>query len=211
MSAYFDHSSISNSDIQKFLQQIGLKREMPANIQAIYDLGTEFHSGILEPHKRRPDILTKEQNELIDKMAKTFWEDKMCRDFAMAKDFIREKEFYEPLQVGGMEICARCKMDGARTGIKMQLELKGLNVTTEKQFFESLVSLDYDRAVAHYQLTSKYHWSLLVGISKKNPKLLFKKLVKRFDNFYAEGEHKLIEALHLLKDYSPSDVKLLAA
>lgn len=212
--SYFDHPAISNSDIQKFLQQIGLKREMPANIQAIYDFGTEFHAGILEPHKRREEILTPEQEKLIKEMADTFWRDKLCRDFATARDFQREMEVgvKEPawLEVGGMKIAARCKFDGARTGLKMGLELKGVKVSSQKQFEECLIGLDYDRAVAHYQLTSKYEWTLVVGISKSHTDRLFKKIVKRHDDFYAVGEHKLIEALKLLYGYSPEDIELVS-
>lgn len=211
--SYFDHPAISNSDIQKFLQQIGLKREMPANIQAIYDFGTEFHAGILEPHKRRLDVVSPGQEQLIKEMADTFWRDKLCRDFAMAKDFQREMEVGVKapaiLEVGGMRIAARCKFDGARTSLKMGLELKGVKVSSQKQFEECLIGLDYDRAVAHYQLTSKYEWTLVVGISKSNTDRLFKKIVKRHDDFYAVGEHKLIEALQLLSNYSPEDVILV--
>lgn len=211
MSNYFNHSAISNSDIQKFLTQIGLKREMPANIQQIYSFGTEFHCGILEPHKRNDLVITLDQRKLIERMADTFWADKMCREFAMAKDFQREMEVYDSLEVGGMRIAARCKFDGARPPLKIGLELKGVKVSSQKQFEECLGALDYDRAVAHYQLTAKYEWTLVVGISKSHPERLFKKIVKRYDNFYAEGEEKLRQALILLRDYSPDDVELIAA
>lgn len=211
MSTYFDHASISNSDIQKFLQQIGLKREMPANIQQIYDFGTEFHAGILEPHKKNDLVVTADQRKLIEDMAATFWRDKMCRDFAMAKDFQREMEVYDTLEVGGMRIAARCKFDGARPSIGMGLELKGVKVSSQKQFEDCLEALDYDRAIAHYLLTSKYPWDLVLGISKVYPDRLFKKIVKKHDEFFVGGEEKLRQALILLRDYSPSDVQLIAA
>lgn len=209
--SYFQHPSISNSDIQKFLTQIGLKREMPANIQKIYDFGTAFHAGILEPHKKQEATLTPDERKLIKAMENTFWADRMCREFAMAKDFEREYEVYDTLEVGGMRIAARCKFDGARTALKFGLELKGVKVSSQKQFNECLEALDYDRACAHYQLTSGYEWTLIVGISKIKPELIFKKLVKRNDEFFAGGEEKLRQALILLSQYSPEDVQLIAA
>lgn len=211
MSAYFDHPNISNSDIQKFLQQIGLKREMPANMDLIYNFGTQFHAGILEPHKKQEENLTKDERQLIKAMENTFWADRMCREFAVAKDFHREMEVYAPLTVENMQIQARCKFDGARTALRFGLELKGVKVSSQKQFDECLEALDYDRAAAHYQLTSGYEWTLIIGISKSHPERMFRKIVKRHDDFYACGEHKLIEALKLLHQYSPEDVKLLLA
>lgn len=205
---YFDHEFISNSNITEFLTAIGLKREMPANIQQIFSFGTEFHASILQPHLNDWSKVKPEEKDLICRMRDTFWEDSMCRNFM--NDCEREKEFYGRLCVGGMEIKSRCKADAARAPLKYLLELKGVKVTSQKQFIESLVALDYDRAVPHYQLTSGYEWTLLVGISKVNPKMLFKKLVRRHDAFYAEGEEKLRQALIHLYQYSPDDVKLVA-
>jgi len=207
---YFDHSSISNSDLRAFKLKMGLAREMPNGMDAIYEFGRIFHATILEPHtiteedKQHPDY------PLALKMAKRFWKDETCRSFMMAKDFKREKEFYEPLKVDKYEINARCKMDGARTSLRWMLELKGLNITTQKAFDESLVALDYDQAVAHYQLTAKYPLTLIVGISKRNPELMFKKIVKQYTDWYLDGEQKLIDTLKLLREWSPDDVRLAA-
>lgn len=208
MSTYFDHHYISNSDIKKFLQQIGLKREAPANLEAIFELGTLIHATIFEPYLSNKQH---EKYELACKMRETFWKDPMCRDFVLKKDFRREHEVYRTVSVGGMKFNARCKCDGIRTGINVPLELKGLNIETDSAFQQALTSFDYDQGVAHYMLTTGADMMIVVAISKKKPDRLFKKIVKKHDNFYAEGEHKLIEALHLLREYSPEDVQLVAA
>lgn len=127
----------------------------------------------------------------------------------MAKDFNREREFYNTVQVGGMEFHSRCKCDGWRSGVKIPFELKGLNVDSEKGFQQALTSFDYDQGVAHYMLTTGADMMIVVGISKKRPDRLFKKIIKKHDDFYAIGEHKLIESLELLHQYSPDDIKIL--
>jgi len=134
----------------------------------------------------------------------------MCRMIILRHDFKREREFYEKVRVGKYEFNSRCKADGDSEGISLFLELKGLNVDSEKAFNMALERFDYDQAVAHYMLTAKRKTELIVGISKKKPKLLFKKVVKMNDDFFAVGEQKLIESLDLLHDYSPDDIMIAA-
>lgn len=208
--SYFQHASISNSDIRAFLIKMGLAREMPTNMQAIYDFGTLFHRIILEPHLVNKTVLS-DDIILAQKMRNTFFKDELCRSFIMAPDFQREHEFYDTVEVGPYRYKARAKADGSRMQQRWLLELKGLNLTTEKAFNEALVELDYDRAIVHYMLASKTKLDLVVGISKKKPELLFKKIVKMNDEFYAWGEEKLIKSLKLLRDWSPEDVELIAA
>ncbi len=208
--SYFDHSAISNSDLKKFMQNLGLTRELPVNLQAIFAFGTLFHKTILEPN-----LVTREEKESEDyvlamKMQMTFWEDSLCRDFVMAHDFQREKEFYDTLEVGGMRIQARCKADGFRSSIRYFMELKGLKVSTDRAFQEALVAFDYDMGIVFYMLTAKADVAIIPAISKKNPKLMFKRIVKKHDEFYAGGEEKLIHCLNQLRQFSPEDVQLAA-
>lgn len=208
--SYFEHSSISNSDLRAFRIKMGLARQMPENMQAIYAFGTIFHKAILEPHKITDEEKKHPDYAMALKMRDRFWKDPLCRSFAMAKDFEREKEFYEPLKVDRYEINARCKMDGARTALKWCLELKGLRVSSYKAFLAAIDSLDYDQAVAHYQLTSKYEVTLMVGITKEKNPQLFKHIVKRGDDVYLWGEQKEIDTLKLLHEWSPDDVRIAA-
>lgn len=209
MSAYyFNHQYISNSDLRAFRVKMGLAREMPENMQAIYDFGELFHKSILEPNRITEEEREHPDFELAQTMAKQFWKDPICRQFAMASDFEREKEFYNAdVAVGPYLFSGRAKMDGARTKIRYMLELKGLGVSTQKQFEEGLVALDYDQAVAHYQATSGYELSLMVGISKRR-EALFRRIVKRYDDWYLNGEQKLIDNLTLLREWSPEDVRM---
>jgi hypothetical protein len=206
MSDYFSHPFLSNSDLKRLKQQLGMLREPPENLQAIFDFGTLYHKSILEPHLVTDEEKKSSDYKLAKEMSTRFWQDEMCRHFIMAKDFKREHEFYEPLKVGGMQVNARCKADGARTKVKFMLELKGLAADTQKAFEESLVAMDYDQACAHYLLTSGYDVMLIVAISKRKPERLFKRIVKKYDDWYLGGEQKLIDTLKLVQTYSPEDI-----
>lgn len=213
--SYFQHDFISNSDIKSFKKSIGLFPEDPLNLQEIFDMGSLTHAAIFEPHetKQYQEKLPPESWELAMRMRDTFWADSTCRAFAMAKDFQREQPFYnDDVTVGPYKVKLRAKCDGVRTGIKMFMEFKGLNIDTEKAFRQAIVRtpLDYDQAVAHYMLTGKFQMGLIVGISKKHPERLFKWFVKAHDEYFLGGEQKLIESLTLLREYSPEDVQLAA-
>jgi hypothetical protein len=206
---YFGHPHISNSDIKSFKQKLGLLPQQSENIQAIFDFGSLFHATILEPSTVDKNDQS-DDAKLARKMKDTFFRDEMCRMIILRHDFKREREFYEKVRVGKYEFNSRCKADGDSEGISLFLELKGLNVDSEKAFNMALERFDYDQAVAHYMLTAKRKTELIVGISKKKPKLLFKKVVKMNDDFFAVGEQKLIESLDLLHDYSPDDIMIAA-
>ncbi len=206
--SYFDHDSISNSDLKRFKQNLGGSREAPPNLEAIFAFGTLFHRIILEPHLITAEDRAHPDFSLAERMQKTFWRDDLCRAFVMASDFHREHEFYDTLEVGGMRIQARCKADGYRQKLGYFMELKGLNVDTDKAFQAALLNFDYDQAAVHYMLTAKCDLCLLPGISKKKD-VMFKRIVKRHDDFYLGGEHKLIGILHQLKEFSPSDVEMI--
>jgi hypothetical protein len=207
--SYFDHPSISNSDLKRFKERLGLSRPAPENLQLIYSFGTKFHAGILEPHLITDIDKVAEEYQTIWKMQETFWKDPMCRDFVMAKDFKREHEFYDTLTVENMQIEARCKADGYREKMKFFLELKSTACETQKAFEAAMLDLDYDQACAHYMLTSRCDVALIVGISKRKTERLFKRIVKKYDDWYLGGEQKLIDTLKLVIQYSPDDVKIL--
>lgn len=207
MNDYFQHPFISNSDIKDFKKKAGIiVREDPPNLQAIFDFGSLFHATILEPHLAKRDS---PDYALAKEMRDTFWKDPTCRGFAIARDYHREYPVFNEVKVGSYKVKLRCKMDGVRTSLKMMLELKGLGVETEKAFREALVRNDYDQAVAHYMITGDMRMALIVGISKKDPRQLFKWYVKRHDEFFLSGEQKLIDSLTLIKEFSPEDVILV--
>jgi hypothetical protein len=190
--SYFGHHYASNSDIKEIVAR-SENRQKPENIQDLYDMGTETHSGVIEPHKMRVGVLDQDQIELINVMSKTFWKDKMCRDIMMAKDLRREYEFYRVNRFGLQG--ARCKADSESKRLQVCLELKGLGVTTEKGFRDSIMHHDYDQATAWYLNTMTgyhfYRYQLIVGLSKKQPDLLFKMLIDRNHQFYKSGMEKV--------------------
>lgn len=213
---YFNHPSASNSNLKEIVDRYN-GRTKPENIQLLYDFGTEFHSGIIEPHKMDKTKITTDQVELIAEMSKTFWKDDLCRKIAMMHDFRREHEFYRQNRFG---IGARCKTDGDSKKLRVILELKGLGVSTEKAFKDSLLHLDYDQGAAWYLNVASgvndsvydaimlrrhtsityYDFKLIVGISKKDPKLLFKMLIDRNHPYYKSGLQKVNYGVHIWKD-----------
>ena len=209
MSEYFSHSSISNSDLKKLKERLGLSRPAPDSIELIFTFGSRFHKGILEPHLLTDEDKASKDYPAIQEMSKTFWKDYFCRDFALSKDFKREHEFYDTLTVDGMQIDARCKADGYREMRKFFLELKSTACESQKSFEAAMLDLDYDQACAHYMLTSRCDVALIIGISKKKPERLFRRIVKKYDDWYLNGEQKLINTLKLLLEVSPEDVRMV--
>lgn len=207
--SYFDHPSLSNSDLKKMKERLGLTRPAPENLQLIFEFGSLFHKSILEPHLVTDEEKRKDDYPLAQEMSKTFWRDQFCRDFAIASDFKREHEFYDTLIVEGMTIDARCKADGYREKRKFFLELKSTACESQKSFEAAMLDLDYDQACAHYMLTSRCDVALIVGISKKKPDRLFRRIVKKYDDWYLNGEQKLINTLKLLLEVSPEDVRMV--
>lgn len=209
MSEYFSHPSLSNSDLKKMKERLGLTRPAPENLELIFAFGSLFHAAILEPYTVTEEQKQSKDYPLAKAMSATFWRDPFCRDFAMASDFKREHEFYDTLTVEGMTIDARCKADGYREKRKFFLELKSTACESQKTFEAAMLDLDYDQACAHYMLTSRCDVALIVGISKKKPDRLFRRIVKKYDDWYLNGEQKLINTLKLLLEVSPEDVRMV--
>jgi hypothetical protein len=197
---YFNHNYTSNSDLKALAYKVAGK-EKPENIQDIYDLGTELHYNITEPHKMTL-LPGTEKYELAMEMRKTFFKDDLCRNFIMSHDFRREHEFYRVLRNG---VNARCKTDGDSKGLKTIFEFKGLSVTTQKGFEDAIVNFDYDQGAAWYlDVCSgfvQYKQVLMVGISKKQPDRLFKLLVDRNHLYYKTGSEKIRERVQLWKSF----------
>ncbi len=199
---YFNHHYASNSDIKKIVNRSKSIQEMDG-LDMIFAFGTEFHAGILEPHKADFSKITVEQKELIEEMKKTFWRDQMCRDIVSMPDFRREHEYYRSNRYGLQGV--RCKVDGESKSLRTILELKGLAVTTEKAFKESLLHMNYDQGATWYIDTVsgviRYRQKLVVGISKKNPDKLFKMLIDRNHPYYRSGQAKVENGVKIWKQW----------
>lgn len=205
--SYFDHPYASNSNIKEISDRY-YGRQKPGNIDTIFDFGSAFHAGILEPHKADLTNVSEEDQELIKEMAATFWRDEMCRNIAMVSDFRREHEFYRKDRFG--LVGAKCKCDGESKKLRLILELKGLSVSSEKQFRESIEHLSYDQGAAWYLnvtdssgvvIRPNYEHKLIVGISKKQPDLMFKLLINRDHVLYKIGMVKVIGGVKIWKQF----------
>lgn len=204
--SYFDHHYISNSDLKKVRKMVDPKFDDPADLEEILKFGTLVHALIFEPHKADPNH--KDYGLAVD-MSKTFFNDPMCRDFIHLHDFEREKEFYNPPEgynkaedeeVGVDGVYARCKMDGSSFGLKTVMEFKGLSCESEKSFEAAMDRFDYDMGLAWYLDVSGYQRCLMVGVSKKSPKRIFKRIADRNHPYYRSGRKKIVQHIEILKE-----------
>lgn len=183
--SYFDHNFVSNSDLKKLHNRLAGKPEID-NLQQIFDAGTLNHNTLLEPYKADK---THTGYPLAKAMADTTLKDPLCRSVIMHPDFRREHEWYRS-KMWGLE-GVRCKTDGDSKELSTIFEYKGLAVTTDKAFGEAIYYHDYDASCFFYLNVVGYDNYLIVGVSKKNPKLLFKRLLTRDSHEYKSGGIKI--------------------
>lgn len=196
MSDYFNHEFASNSDLKKLVKMMedGVVDE-PENLSDIFDLGTLIHAILLEPHLADR---THKDYELAKEMAKTFMKDPLCHQLMFLHDFKREWEFYR-YNVHGIK--ARCKMDGKSTSMSAILEYKGLACRSQKEFDEAIYRFNYDQGAAWYLDVTNYKHCLIVAVSKKDPRRIFKRLIDRDHLIYKIGEEKVVKAVTLWKEF----------
>jgi hypothetical protein len=193
---YFNHSYVSNSDL-KSLFNISQGIQQPENLDAVFDFGTKFHAGILEPNTI--DLRGDPDEYLIKRMHDTFFADRLCRDFILMPDFRREHEFYRE-DVHGLK--AKCKMDGSSKAVKSIMELKGLKANSHNAFYMAIDRFDYDQGAAWYLDVSKHDQCLIAAISKTDPKKMFKVLIDRDHHYYKSGVAKIQHKVAVWKMWS---------
>lgn len=197
---YYSHQYVSNSDLKRLdARFIGNARPEPENIEEIFDLGTLIHQVLLEPYKADKNH---KDYKLAEEMAWTFLKDKTCGQFFRMHDFRREHEFYR-VNVHGLK--ARCKMDGDSKSARTILEYKGLSVTSDKQFEDAIYNFDYDQGAAWYMDTTGFSRLLMVAVSKKRPKLIYKRLIDRNSKIYHSGVDKVKRKVQQWKMFFEGD------
>lgn len=169
------------------------KFDDPADLEEIFSFGTLSHATILEPYKADHNH---KDYPLAKTMANTFMRDQICRQLIYIHDFKREHEYYRSNVFG---VKARCKTDGKSNAMSLCLEFKGLSVTTENAFEEAIDRFDYDQAAAWYLDVTRLRWYLIVGVSKKSPDRLFKRLIDRNHHYYKRGVEKVNKSVELWK------------
>lgn len=193
--AYFDHDYVSNSDLKAIMHR-HLQKPENENLQAIFDAGTLNHNVLLEPHKADKNHVG---YKLASDMAKTVLSDKTCRDLIMMPDFKREYEFYRANMFGLKGV--RCKADGYSKQMSAIFEYKGLSITTENGFDNAIANLDYDQSAFFYLNIVKCEYYLIAGVSKKDPRKLFKRLITKEHPYYFSGERKVHASVNVWKQY----------
>lgn len=210
---YFDHDFVSNSDLKAIINRVEQKREEPENLQQIFEAGTLNHHALLEPHKAQQWLKEKlalcffdEEREEIKKqydlactMAKTVLQDTMCRSLIMMPDFRREHEWYRSSKF--LLKGVRCKTDGDSKAMSTIFEYKGLAITTENGFDSAIENHDYDQSAFLYLNVVGYKNYLIVGVSKKDPKKLFKRIITREHRWYTTGGVKTEKAVRVWKQH----------
>lgn len=185
-STYFDQKDyISNSEFKRILKQAGYGIPEPENLDNIFSFGILFEDLLLQPLKADH---THKDYELAKEMVNTTHKDPVVGRLLSLADFRVQHEYYRH-DVFGFK--GRCKTDGDSKMLDMMLELKSLAVTTDNQFREAIDHFNYDRAAAWYINCTYLRRQLIVGVSKKEPKRIFKNLVVKDDVMYKSGVMKI--------------------
>lgn len=192
---YFDHDYASNSELKAIIQKSEGRRN-PDNLQQIFEAGTLNHHALLEPHKADKSHIG---YTTAVTMAKTVLADEMCRKLILMPDFRREHEWYKQNLFGLKGV--RCKTDGDSKAMSTIFEYKGLAITTENGFDSAIENHDYDQSAFLYLNVVGYKNYLIVGVSKKDPKKLFKRLITREHRWYTTGGVKTDKAVRAWKQH----------
>jgi hypothetical protein len=193
---YFDHDFVSNSDLKGIINKIAPKRDAPENLNEIFEAGTLNHNALLEPYKADKTHIG---YNLAKMMADTVLKDELCRRLIMMHDFRREHEWYRTDMFGLKGV--RCKTDGDSKALSTIFEYKGLAITTENGFDNAIINHDYDASCYFYLNVVGYKNYLIVGVSKKNPKKLFKRLLTKDHEYYKSGQVKIERAIGVWKQF----------
>jgi len=184
MSGYFEQAGwISNSFLKKIKGST-----LPVNIERIFEFGSLVHACIFEPHlanDNNPDY------DLACWMKRTFMNDRLCKQIMSYRDIKHEHEFYK--RVSGLK--RRCKADAWVYDFRLILEFKGLSITNERAFRDSITHFDYDMGAAWYIDTTGAERELIAGVSKMKPDKIFKYMVYRGDEVYMRGVEKYKDAI----------------
>lgn len=197
---------ISNSELKRLFKMAGGGYEEPENLDRIFEFGTLVHAILFEPLKANtadPDYA------LAKQMARTFLNDPMCMKIMGLADLRCEHEFYR-YDVFGFN--GKCKADGESRMMDLILEFKSLSCTTQRQFEDAIDRFDYDQGGTWYIHTGQRRRVLIAAVSKKEPKMIFKKLIERGDSIYNRGLEKIDRSKRaidtIMGDISISDLDI---
>lgn len=194
---YFDHHYVSNSDLKRLRKIIDPKFEDPADIEEIFKFGHLVEDLIFQPHQA--DYAHKDLG-LAQDMAKTFRDDPICKQILYVHDLRRQHEWYRSDVLG---VPGRAKTDADSKSLEMIFELKGLSVKSEQEFESAIDRFDYDQGIYWYHSVTQQPRHLLVAVSKKAPKKIFKRLTGIYHPYYEHGRDKAMKNLRMWKEMFP--------
>lgn len=214
MDSYYGHAFVSNSELKQISDLDSGAEKLP-NLDEIFSRGRLNHEALLEPHKAEItfDTLLSEcwgEDEKVralrvdyqraKEMAKTVLDDELCQKIIMLSDFRREHAWCRIRNSYGVE-GIRCKTDGDSKGASVIFEYKGLAVSTQKAFIQSVGKFCYDQASAFYYEATLLDNYLIAAVSKINTRKMFKLMIHRGDNHHIVGDAKVRKAIKIWKSY----------
>lgn len=211
---YYGHHYVSNSELKQ-ISDLESGKEKPHNLDEIFAGGRLNHQTLLEPVKaeitfedmlRATDgeydkiVAVKNTYRIAKEMAATVYDDELCQRILTMPDLRREHEWYRIRNSYGVA-GIRCKSDADTRIASLVFEYKGLAVTTENAFINSIRQFCYDQASAFYYEGTLLDNYLIVAVSKKNTRKMFKRIIHRGDEFHVSGDAKVRQAIRLWRGY----------
>ena len=193
---YFDHPSVSNSELKKLRRYYyGDESDLEALLREQFIIGSLVDNYITptSPQTRLEIELgaTVEQGQLARSLGEYMLADPMIKLFVSFMvgqvRFFRLHTFEYDGEV--YKIRARCKFDLYCRRYKIGVEIKTTSCKTYKAFVASIEFLDYDQAAAWYMDLARIDRLWIIGICKST-KQIFKFVVQRGDDTHKRGVSK---------------------
>ncbi len=188
---YYEHSSMSNSDLGKLEQ-----RDQEFDPTEAYAFGNLVDHLITEPDKVDVyqntcdgNVFTALQMKLALDMKASFMKNAMCKRIVDMSSFqtIMHKRLIHQFDNIEFTIDARCKWD---LWINTHLgggDIKTTTATTQEQFEAACKHFHYPRQRFMYMTLGETEKDILIGISKVNQKV-FILPIRKGDAFWQEGK-----------------------
>jgi len=195
-SDYFRRSEVSNSDLTKLKYQLS-GRELP-DMSAALLFGTVVDAMITEPFRinkidRSLDgyIDIKHIYDSCERCVKALRNDTKAWTIITKADKQKISTSERQLSYNGVQFTlpVRCKWDffGSISG-----DLKTTAAKTQKEFEAHCEYLEYYRARAWYMDIDNTNVDLIIGVSKHNQKIFYKKIIRGDEN-YQKGRQQYLE------------------
>lgn len=198
---YFDHPYCSNSALTKLGRQIGFFREIDADIEEAYRLGSLFDAVVTEPDKidliRKRIIgtdyyFTDEEYSNSKAMHSELKKNQLYSEFLKCNPQL-QKEIYAPSLVLNHEgfsfaISMKAKLDFFVPGIVA--DLKSTACTSQRAFEAAFVQFGYHRQMVNYCRLTGTGKAIVFAVSKVNKKV-FVVTMKYGDALWRAGDEQL--------------------